>query len=289
MMSSSRISCLVACLAVLGCTRGETQPIVFDRQALTETVAERAEPEVVEASPASEPATLAVPAPLDDLVAVQPGDLMTATGRSSPSVVLGPGTDAVERALREPGRVVLREHPDGAVVPFEWAAGSAGTHTRHMLLVPTRPLEPRWYSIEFRVEGRVEGTTAVDSLQVSRFRPDSHPVLQGVATATRDGLHFIEARFSERVAGSAAASEWTIADDEGPLRCTAVGPEPGREEMRATWTCDRLVVGRVQIDFGGVLATTEGEPLRSLAGVELARVEVGETVLRESDGTRLLR
>lgn len=89
--------------------------------------------------------------------------------------------------------------------------------------------------------------------------------------------------------GTSRASPWLIEDEEGTLPCTVVGPEPGREETRAIWSCERASVGHIRVDFGGFLATIHGEPLRDLDGHALARVEVGETMLAEPDGVTLLR
>ena len=160
--------------------------------------------------------------------------------------------------------------------------------TRQLLIVPTRTLEARWYAIEINLERPVTGSLRAEGRQVSRFRPDSHPVFQGVATTTRDGTHLLEARFSERVASDVPAGAWVIEDDSGPLRCAVDGPEPGQEETRATWVCDRERVGQLRIDFGGVLTTVGGEPLHDVQGEVLTRVSVGETTL-ESEGVLLLR
>lgn len=286
-----RVAVLGGLFALEACSDGSAQRIVVDRQAISEVRAEELETDAVEEVPPTDLATLARPSPLDGLVAVQPSDLMTATARSSPSLVFGPGTSEAERELRAPGRVMLREYPEGTDVPFEWVEGSEGygSVTRQLLMVPARPLESRWYAIEVRAEQAISGALRSDSVQVSRFRPDSYPVFQGIAIAIRDGEHLVEARFSERVSSEIAAADWRIEDDDGALPCSVVGPEPGREEARSTWTCERAIEGHVRIDFGGVLTTIHGDRLRDLRGETLTRVEVGDTVLVESEGVTILR
>jgi hypothetical protein len=110
-------------LAMMGCSGRVAQPIVVDREALVGSREERIE-EVVEEDEAWEPASLAAPSELHGLIAVQPGDLMTATSRSSPSIVAGPGAEAVTRSLRDEGRVRLVTYPEGDEVPFEWPSTS---------------------------------------------------------------------------------------------------------------------------------------------------------------------
>jgi hypothetical protein len=277
---------MVAMLA--GCSRQspEAQPIVFVGAALSgEEPASGADTPVVEVP------SLLRQLPTSGLVAVQPSDLMTAAGRTAPSLVFGGGTDHLaEMVQAEPERVRLRAYPEGDEVTVRLMDGPEGYGgvTRRLVIAPESTLEDRWYSIELRLPVRVAGASQVEGVQVARFRPDSYPVLQGFFAADRDGLRVIEARFSERVS-SAGAARWTIEDDEGPVPCSFAGPGPEQAEPRAIWTCDRSEVGTLRVDFGGVLTTVLGDSLRDELGETLTRVAVVARGAPDADGVTTLR
>lgn len=270
-------------LALAGCGPSAGQPIVVVHQELTESL----DDSVVEPPPTTIP-TLAVLPELRGMVAIQPSDLMTSTWRTSPSIVLGPGTEEIERALREPGRVQLREYPDGETIPFTFREGSEGYggQTRYISIEPERELRSRWYVLELNVRGVVQGARPENGTWIARFRPDSYPVFQRVLAGERDGVHILEARFSQHVAGDVPAREWRVSDEEGDLGCSVVGPAREAEADRAVFTCARRESGTVRIDFGGVLTGLDGAPLRNLEGEMLSEVSVEPT--GSEGGLRLL-
>jgi hypothetical protein len=210
-------------------------------------------------------------------VVLQPPHLSTAAGRAPPSIVFGPGSEAdYDRVLRDPSLVELHgDHRiDIRLIPQEQVHGDT---LRTLLVEPAEGWVDGWYELRVNVTGRIGGAVrGSDGWAVSRFRPDSYPVVQGVWAAERDGRRVIEAHLSEHVVIDDAASAWRLWDDMGELAC-ATRSEPGSTTDRFIWSCDRAEVGTLHIDFGTVLTTTLGDVLRTQGGEALTALHLVAT------------
>ena len=208
-------------------------------------------------------------------VSVEPPDLFTSTGRGEIRINFGPGTSSVhDQLLAEPGRVWLSTYPDAEVVPTtRFGDPMSGS----IVLTPMTPLEARWYAIRIEVGGPVLGTSFVDGVQMSRFRPDSYPVVEQVIAADRIGRRIVDLRFSENVATDTSCTDWAFTDDEGAMPCRCIGPSASERAHRIVWLCDRREVGAMHFDFGGVPENILGIPLRDLEGIELSAIDVAPT------------
>lgn len=254
---------VVATVLVMGCS-GETvrgQPIIAEPATVLEpeTSHERMPHSGVRGAVLISPAT-----PADGrYVGLQPPDLSTATGRTIPSLVFGPeAADLAALVLSEPTRVTLRTFPEDRPVEVELLEGSTGygNVTTTVVVQPRETLEDQWYGLSVDVPAPVFGGSGRDGRVIARFRPDSHPVFQGMTAGTVDGERVLEAHFSELVRASLPPTEWRIWDDAGPLGCQASGPDPSAYPSdTATFRCRRSEVGTVHVDFGGVLTTSLGD------------------------------
>ena len=148
-------------------------------------------------------------APPNIRVAVEPGDLMTSVRTSPINIVLGLGVVNVpsEYADMMVTRVSIVDAA-GAVVDAtvrvkpEEEMGDATR--RYVELTPSKPLESVWYSVKVDLRdlnldpatGLVP--TSVQGIYVSRFHPDSFPVLRALTTClTEDEGALIRVEFSE--------------------------------------------------------------------------------------------
>ena len=209
---------------------------------------------------------LARPAPRvsgEEWVAVEPNDLMTATGGSPPSVVFGLASPWFVRCSRAPGCARLVELPEGREVAVDILVPEAayGDRSRRVVLVPRAALLDRWYAVEIDVDQAVLGARRRGRVQVARFRPDSHPIVTGVLASANRDAPALDLRFSERVSGDTEASSWVVEDDSGPLDCAIDGPARGRAEQHAILAWDRRAVGRVRIELVGTLQSDLGTEL----------------------------
>lgn len=208
-------------------------------------------------------------------MSVGPPDLFTSVRGPEPRVNFGPGTSSVhDQLLAQPGREWLSTYPEGEVVPTtRFGDPMSGS----IVLTPMTPLEARWYAIRIEVGGPVLGTSFVDGAQISRFRPDSYPVVEQVNAADRIGRRIVDLRFSENVATSTSCADWAFTDDEGAMPCRCIGPSAADRAHRIVWLCDRREVGALHVDFGVVPQNILGIPLRDLEGNELSAIDVEPT------------
>lgn len=285
-----RGAALVAALSVLDGCAGDRTGGQTIRVAPTAPESSEEAPRTVEPVEPRYLPSLAAAAPRSGFVTVQPSHLMTAAGRTSPSLIFGPGTeDLYDLVQGEPERVRLRGERGEVRVTMVPGSEAHGDVTRRLVIEPAEPLDDTWYELEIDLPIDILGSVREDGRALSRFRPDAHPVLQGIFAADREGQRIIEARFSERVEAAEPPSGWRIWDDSGPLACSVVGPGFGQAEARAVWTCGRAEVGTLHIDFGGVLTTVLGAALMTPDDRVLTRVAVVAQAPADGDGIVALR
>lgn len=212
----------------------------------------------------------------DRFLTLEPQDLTTATGRMSPGIAVGPGAREAVLAFRSELRLLT--YPERSVVSAELEESEVGEQDGviRMRFLGVPPLEDRWYAIEVSLppasEVHLVGARNVGGRMLARFRPDSGPVVAEVREGSRDGRYVADILFSERLTSGTGASSWTLRDERGLLPCTLLGPTAGRAEAHAVAQCDRPPLGRLVVDFGGVLETVLGTRLRDRAGTTLTHV-----------------
>ena len=140
-------------------------------------------------------------------------------------------------------------------------------------------LEDRWYAVEIEVERDVLEASRVRDLQLSRFRPDSAPIL---THALLNGRGELELRFSERLVGDLETSSWRVEDARGQIECAALGPGVDHAETRAVFVCDRPFEGRVRVSAGTVLRTVLGSELRDAAWAPADQFDIDEVATAEA-------
>jgi hypothetical protein len=210
-------------------------------------------------------------------IVAEPSDLATSVDQAQPAIVFGPESRGFATCVRDDRCLRLVTYPEGEPVAAERRSPEPGYGdiSRRIVLVPTEPLEARWYAVELRVEGSVGETTRVGDIQIARFRPDSHPIVSHVLLGRRNGRVVLDLRFSERLSGPTPAERWRVASADGrTMPCEVLGPAPGREEHHAVFTCDELGSAYATIDFGGRLRTVLGTELRDRDEIALTSVRV---------------
>lgn len=148
-------------------------------------------------------------------VVLTPSDLMTAVGDATPAAVVhvdGGATPEQLAALRQ--ALSLVTWPARRVVPTRFVHTppdpGLNRYEDRIELVPETQLEAGWYGLRCessRLPGfEIIGATVPDG-HVSRFRPDSFPVVSAVSVTRGDVQTQIVVELSERVRDSRQANE----------------------------------------------------------------------------------
>lgn len=214
-------------------------------------------------------------------ISVEPSDYATATRGIQPTLVFGPDAAEAEACMVRGDCLRLVTYPEREPVDVEIVRVGAvhGDISRRLTLVPRGELEDRWYAVEVEIERDVLEASRVGELQLSRFRPDSAPIL---THALLNGRGELELRFSERLVGDHETSRWRVEDSRGLLDCAGLGPGLEHAETRAVFVCDRSFEGRIRVSPGTVLRTVLGTELRNEAWTAIDQFEVDEDATAEA-------
>ncbi|MBZ0115540.1 MAG: hypothetical protein K8H88_01000 [Sandaracinaceae bacterium] len=161
-------------------------------------------------------------------VVLTPSDLMTAVGDANPAAVVrvdGGATPEQLAALEQ--ALSLVAWPSRRVVPSRLVHTppdpGLNRYEDRLELVPETPLAGAWYALRCdssRLPGfEIIGSSVRDG-HVSRFRPDSFPVVSAVSVSRGDVDIQVVVELSERARDPRPASELVTVRSEGrPLAC----------------------------------------------------------------------
>ncbi|HVW28811.1 MAG TPA: hypothetical protein VHC69_25775 [Polyangiaceae bacterium] len=229
----------------------------------------------------------------DATIALLPEHLTSNTGNRRIGVEVTRAGEVPSMIMTElQSRVALLTYPDGIDVPATVTVRNDTGHQTvngkilparetyaHIDIVPTSPLDDRWYelvvwklpnSISVWGDGML-GTVMPDGSVRSRFSPTSHPIVRSVSHCLKHGGGGTEAavQFSEDISDN-ARSGFAVTNLSGRGKCTISGG-PGQFPRGASASCENAdLTDTIDFLIGGVRSRS-GVGLREFAnGVETA-------------------
>ena len=220
-------------------------------------------------------------------VRISPHDGFTYTATTFPTILIADAAaELSSQAQRDwESRCRVRELPSGRLVELDahYAPPNPGgqDHTHRFEFAPTRELSASWY--QFEVDLRGTGRRAQSDIAevrsgvfVSRFRPDSHPIVRAARVYHRsDTTDELQIELTERV--FAADQDFHVRSAGTDVHCTLTtrfvlgGPDYGAEEPPPgveapqnvlTLLCPTTLDATLELDIRDTVHSALGEAVR---------------------------